>query len=99
MSTLTGGGVNSSSGAAESSAAALGETSPEPGCEEAGLAVEVWDGAVIPNYVVGLLNLCAQIELGANYPQGEVRRKPALMREAVELGFMVAGDDNDAVIV
>ena len=90
-------GAGSATGVAGGAACGSGEVSPEAGCEDAGLSVEVWDGAVIPNYVICFLYFLTLVELGGDYLQGDAGCKPALVREAQKLGVAVARDDDDAV--
>jgi hypothetical protein len=90
-------GAESVGGIAGGAACGSGEVSPETGCEDAGLSVEVWDGAVIPNYVVCFLYLLTQVELGCHYFQCRLRRKPTLMGESEKLGVALAGHDDDTI--
>ena len=90
-------GAGSADGIADDAACGSGEVSPEAGCEDAGLSVEVWDGAVIPNYVICFLNFFNQVELSGDYLHGDARCKPTLARETEKLRVAVAGDDDDAV--
>ena len=89
--------MESADGIADAAAGGSGEVSPEAGCEDAGLSVEVWDGAVIPNYVICFLYFLTQVELGGDYLCGDAGCKPALSREAEKLRVAVAGHDDDAV--
>ena len=73
--------------------------SPEAGCEDSGLSVEVWDGAVIPDYVVCFLYLLTQVELGCHYSHRGLWRKPAVAGQPGKLGVAVAGHDDDAAKV
>ena len=82
---------------AKVAASGSGKVLPEAGCEDTGLSVEVWDGAVIPNYVVCFLNLLTEVELGFNYPLCEPRGKPAVAGQAGKLGVAVACYDDDSV--
>ncbi len=50
----------------------------EPSGKEFGLSVEVADGAVIPDNVIGLLGLYADSQLRGHYPLRELQRKPSL---------------------
>ena len=68
-----------------------GKMSPEAGCEDSGLSVEVWDGAVIPDYVVCFLDFLTQVELGCHYSHRRLRCKPAVAGEPGKLGVAVAG--------
>ena len=52
-----GAGAGSAGVVSEGAASGSGEMSPEAGCEDSGLSVEVLDSAVIPNYVICFLCL------------------------------------------
>ena len=50
----------------------------EPSGKEFGLSVEIGDGAVIPDNVIGKLGLRADLQLSGDYPHREVLCKPSL---------------------
>ena len=74
-----------------------GESSPEPGGKEAGLSVEVGDGAVIPDYVVGLLNFGAEVHLSGNDLFRDRFRETALTHHSVHLCRSGCGDNDDTI--
>lgn len=69
----------------------------EAGCKDSGLSVEVWDGAVIPDYVIGFLGLLSQLKLGSDYGSCCFGRKSAFMCQPGKLRLAMARDDDDPV--
>ena len=73
------------------------ETSPEPGCEESDLSVEVGDGAVIPDNVIGLLNFRAEVQLSGDDLFGHGWREVTVLYQPVHLRCVGCSDDDHTV--